>query len=82
MIEAETSKVDYFEVFEDNWKTVDLFVRLQTQWNLIEGVFIGLNYQSVRFLFKLYAVEDERSVFDELQSMEAAALQVMNQKKD
>lgn len=58
-----------------------MFVRLQTQWVLIPGGFVGLNYQSVDFYFKMYRVKDRRDVFESLQVMEAAALEILNRRE-
>lgn len=70
-----------FEVFEDNWKTVEMFMRLQTQWIVgAMGGFIGLNYQSIEFLFRIEGVENQRDMLADLQAMEVAALQVLNTK--
>lgn len=71
-----------FGVWEDNAETVMMFMRLQTQWNVIAGAFIGLNYQSAEFLFKIHGVADEATMMDDLQAMEVAALQVMNKRKE
>lgn len=70
-----------FEVLEDCAPVVDLFLRLQTQWNVIEGGFIGLKYDSVRFLFIIEGIKDKKQMFADLQVMEFAALRVLNEKK-
>lgn len=69
-----------FEVFEENWPVVALFMRLQTQWVASMGGVIGLNYQSVEFLFRIEGTENQRETLADLQIMEMAALQVMNTK--
>lgn len=71
-----------FGIWEDNAETVLMFMRLQTQWNVIAGAFIGLNYQSAAFLFKIHSVANEAEMMDDLQAMEIAALQVMNKRKE
>jgi len=71
-----------FGVWEDNADTVMMFMRLQTQWNVIAGAFIGLNYQSAAFLFRIHNVANEAEMMDDLQSMEIAALHVMNKRKE
>lgn len=71
-----------FGVWEENAETVLMFMRLQTQWNVIPGGFLGLNYQSVEFLFKIHGVSDAAAMLDDLQAMEIAALQVMNKRKE
>lgn len=43
---------------------------------------MGLNYQSVDFLFKLYRKKERRQLFENIQIMEFAALAVYNEKKE
>ena len=73
---------DLFGVWEDNADTLVMFMRLQTQWHVIAGGFVGLNYQSAEFLFKIHGVADAAAMMDDLQAMEVAALQVMNKSKE
>lgn len=77
----DTTKDD-FEVWEENADALVIFMKLQTQWNVIDGGFIGLNYQSVQFLFTIGAVANQAEMMDDLQAMEMAALQVLNKRKD
>lgn len=71
-----------FGVWEENAGTVLTFLKLQTQWNVIAGKVIGLNYQSVGVLFKIYQPENPAELMDDLQAMELAALSVFNARKD
>jgi len=71
---------DDFEVWEDNFETLNIFLRLQSQWVVSMGGVVGLNYQSVRYLFKIYGIENEKQVFEDLQLMEFAALPILNKK--
>lgn len=84
MVEAAQAEPDagLFEVWEENAVTVMMFMRLQTQWNVVNGAFLGLHYPSVEFLFRIHAVEDAAAIMDDLQAMEMAALQVLNKRKD
>ena len=76
----ETSPTHDFEVLEENWPAVRMFMQLQTQWNVGMGGATGLNYQSVEFLFKIEGIENQREMLADLQTMEVAALQAMNTK--
>ena len=76
----ETSPTNDFEVLEENWQVVSMFMRLQTQWVPSMGGMIGINYQSVEFLFRIEGIENQREMLAELQVMEVAALQVLNVK--
>jgi len=82
MIQSIDTSKDDFEVWEDNMDAMVMFLKLQTQWVVIEGGFIGLNYQSVQFLFTIGAVANQAEMMDDLQAMEMAALQVLNKRKD
>jgi hypothetical protein len=70
-----------FEVFEENWPIVKLFMQMQTQWVVAGmGAFIGFNYQSLEFLFRIEGVENQREMLADLQAMEVAALNILNAK--
>lgn len=63
-----------FEVFEENWPAVEMFLRLQTQWRTTMNGLLGLDYGAVAWLLRLYEVEDQRALLEDLQVMEAAVL--------
>jgi hypothetical protein len=44
------------------------------------GGLLGLDYGVLAWVFKLYAVEDERSMLEDLQVMEAAAMAVLSER--
>jgi hypothetical protein len=67
-----------FHVWPENWSAVQMFLRVQTQWRTTMSGVIGLDYAAVRWLFKLYDVEEPRSLLEDLQVMEAAAMMVIN----
>lgn len=69
-----------FEVLDENWQAVAMFMRLQTQWVPGMGGMIGLNYQSVELLFRIEGIENQREMLADLQVMEVAALEVLNAK--
>ena len=81
-IKTEKKEVDdNFYVYSQNWETVQMFLRCQTQWRVgISGI-IGLDYTSVLEMIKLYLVEDTVAMLENLQIMEAAALQALNKDK-
>ena len=64
-----------FEVWPENWKAVEMFLRLQTQW-VVGGMgsLIGLNYQSVSILFEVYKVKNRRKMLEQIQAIERGAL--------
>ena len=67
-----------FEVLEENWPTLELFLRCQTQWRTTMNGVLGLDYVAVAWLFRLYAVKDKRAMLEDLQIMEAAAMATLN----
>jgi hypothetical protein len=67
-----------FEVFEENWPVVEMFLRVQTQWRTTMSGVLGLDYGAVAWLLRLYEVEDPRALLEDLQIMEAAAMMVIN----
>lgn len=76
----EERKPDHFEVWDDNWDIVMMFMRLQTQWNVTMGGYVGLQYEALRWLCDLYSVEDQRTMLEGIQIMEAAALEALNER--
>lgn len=73
--------VEDFEVDEENWDIVGMFLRMQTQWRIGFSGPTGLDYAALEWLCKLYPVEDPAFLFEGLQLMEAAALTTFNKKK-
>ena len=69
-----------FGILRENWPVVEMFLRVQTQWRTTMSGVIGLDYAAVRWLFKLYDVEEPRALLEDLQVMEAAAMVVLNQR--
>ncbi len=69
-----------FEVLEENWPAVEMFLRCQTQWRTTMGGVIGLDYPALAWLLRLYGVEDQRALLEDLQIMEGAALIALNEK--
>ena len=67
-----------FEVLEENWPAVEMFLRVQTQWRTTMNGLLGLDYGAVAWLLRLYEVEDPRALLEDLQVMEAAALLSIN----
>jgi len=70
-----------FEVWEENWEAVMMFLRMQTQWNVGMSGLIGLNYQALETLIRLYHVKEPVELFEKVQVIERAALVKMNTKR-
>jgi len=58
-----------------------MFLRCQTQWRVGMSGIIGLDYTSVVEMIKLYLVEDTVAMLENIQIIEAAALQALNRDK-
>jgi len=71
---------EHFEVWEENWRSVEIFLKMQTQWNVTMGGYVGLKYEVLQWLSQLYDVEDKRHLLEDIQVMEAAALSELNKK--
>ena len=67
-----------FEVWEENWLVVEMFLRAQTQWRTTMNGVLGLDYGALAWLFMMYEVEDQRALLEDLQVMEAAAMVTIN----
>tara|TARA_R100001443_G_scaffold100667_1_gene108192 strand:+ start:428 stop:646 length:219 start_codon:yes stop_codon:yes gene_type:complete len=68
-------------VWEQNWETVLMFLRMQTQWNVSMSGFVGLKYEVLLCaggLFDLYNVNNRAEMLESLKVMEAAALKEFN----
>lgn len=74
----EQEPVDDFEVLPEAWPAVQMFLRCQTQWRTTMSGVLGLDYGALAWLLRLYEVEDQRSMLEDLQVMEAAAMAVLN----
>lgn len=64
-------------VWDENWEAVSMFLRMQTQWTVSMAGYTGLRYEVLVCsggLFDLYDVEDRRTMLDDIQVMEIAAL--------
>ena len=72
------------EVFPDNWAAVQVFLQLETQWNVVAAmsglVYVGLKYREVEPAMKRERVprRDWPACWDDIRTMERAALPVLN----
>ena len=78
LVLPEQDRSDDFEVWEENWPVLEMFLRCQTQWRTTMSGVLGLDYGAVAWVLKLYEVEDQRSMLEDLQVMEAAAMATIN----
>ena len=74
-----------FEVWDENWDIVMMFLRMQTQWNTTMSGYLGLKYDVLLMaggLFDLYCVEDRLATLEGLRIMEMAVLNKLSTKGD
>jgi len=72
------SDPDLFQVWEENWQVLEIFLKVQTQWRVGMGGLIGLDYSAVAWVLKLVASEDQHlTLLDDLQIMERAVLSLI-----
>ena len=84
VIEKQPEVSNDFEVFQENWEIVMMFLRIQTQWNMSFGGIVGLKYEVLLLaggLFDLYNVENRQEMLEGLQLMESVALDELNKEK-
>lgn len=76
---------EHFEVWDENWDAVTMFLRMQTQWQVSMSGYVGLKYEVLLGsggLFDLYNVEDRRDVLERLQILEVTALTELRKRSD
>lgn len=57
-----------------------MFIACATQWRVGSGGAVGLDYSALFQVMKLYNIKDRKQVFEDVQIMEAAALEKLNEK--
>lgn len=84
MPKAQEEESQHFEVWEENWETVMMFLRITTQWNVTMGGYVGLKYEvllGAKGLLELYDVDNPREMLEGIQAMESVALAELNKEK-
>ena len=69
-------------VWPEHHAAVSLFIMCQTQWRAGAMGLIGLDYGVVFQMMSLYDVEDKATALEDLQIMEARALEVLNKRAE
>ena len=71
-----------YDLWPEHEDVALMFMRCQTQWRSTAGGVIGLDYGVVLQLMELYSVGDRVAVLEDLQVMEAKAVEIMNKKAE
>lgn len=76
-----------FEVLPENWKTLGLFLAVQSQWNVASGMeggsYTGLNYAAITPLVLRgvgISLKEWPGIFEGLRIMERTVLEEMNKR--
>ncbi len=73
--------VKNFEVWEEHWESVMLFLKMMTQWRTTMSGVIGLDYSVLQMLFQMYDVRNKKQIFEDIQIMERAAMNILNKEQ-
>jgi hypothetical protein len=74
-------------VEEDNWKTLEVFLAMATQWRIIAGMsdatYQGLEYSTIPSVLAMTGIAqaDHAHIFHGLRVMESAALSILNKRE-
>lgn len=82
ILPEEMTRPEVFEVFPENWSAVQMFLRMGTQWRTGPRGVIGLDYRALEWLLSLYPAADPQALLEDVQTMETAALQAIQQIKE
>lgn len=63
-----------FPVFQENWDTLNAFLRFQTQWRVGMNGVTGLDYAAIQAGLRMSGQRMRPQVFEGLQAMEFAVL--------
>jgi len=74
-----------FEVWPENWRTLELFVACRQQWNIgAMGGYLGLRSEGVESKMRLKRIplKDQWAIAEDLDAMAGEAMKVLNRKDD
>ena len=69
-----------FEVLPCNWQSIKIFLDIQTQWRIDQGVIFGLDYNAIAFIFNLKKkkIKKPLEILADLQVLEAKIVETLN----
>lgn len=74
-----------FEVWIENWQSLNVFLACATQWRILVGMggmlYQGIDYQALVKVIDLLKIRDASTIFNDIQKMEAAAVTLLNQQQ-
>mgnify|MGYP003330769482 FL=1 len=72
---AAVMQAQVFKVWPENWQSVVMFLRLETQWRQGPRGPTGLDLSVAQWMFSLYEIANPLAVLEDLRTMESAFLQ-------
>ena len=65
-----------------NWLALTIFVQIQTQWRIDQGILIGLDYNALQWIFHLNKKQIKKplEILADLQVLEAKIVETVNDK--
>ena len=75
----QSTEPELYEVWPEHKESLLMFLRCQTQWRMGPSGATGLDYRVVLELLRLYNIKDLKAAMDEIQIMEARALELLNE---
>ena len=75
-------QVESYEIFAENWLSIIIFLDIQTQWRMDQGVIYGLDYNAIKWIFELKKDEIKKplEILADLQVLEAKIIETVNKK--
>lgn len=77
---------DEFAVWPENWKALEVFMAMSTQWRVAVGMggaqWLGLDYAALPVVEDRLAVEDRADTFARLRLIERGALSAMRERDE
>ena len=73
-------EIKTYEVFEQNWLAITIFLDIQTQWRIDQGVIYALDYNIIKWIFELKKDEIKKplEILADLQVLEAKIVEIIN----
>lgn len=79
---SQAQEQDEFEVWPENWDTVQLFLLVQTQWRTGSmGGVIGLDYTAIDSAVRFAEMDVTPEMFKGLRVMESSAVNALNEER-
>lgn len=79
-LKLENDVEQHTECWPDNWKSLQVFSALVTQWNVIQHATVGLRYEAIPIVLKMGGVPEKEhaQILNDLRVMENEALRIFN----